>query len=162
MSEVIGGILPIRTLAPAAPAAIQYVTTILTYADIVALGLNGQVQMVPAQVGKLLIPVFALGRMDRTTATAGTTVNWQFRYPPAFSAIPTTLLLNNVSSAFANSPGAPIFQYSAAEMGANLQSVWQANLDYRGQPLMLNCGVAAVATGCAGTFTVTLGWIAIP
>lgn len=162
MSAFLGGIQPIQTAHPSAPSAVQYVSRVLDYVtEIVPLGLNGQLQMVPAQTGKLIIPIFALGRMVRTNATAGTTTNWQLRYPTAFSALPTTLLLNNVTSAFANGPGAPLSQFSASEMGTNLQAVWQGNLDYIGQPLMLNCGTAGVATGCQGTFTITVGWIAV-
>lgn len=132
---------------------VKFIQRIFSYAELVTIGTT-PTQIIGGVAGKIILPLYFVALTDRTNITAGTTVPNQLR----FNGSATSIMGANVSSTFANGPGATLFQYQWTGP-FNAPFVGTAAADYRGTAVMFVPTAAHLATGCVGRLALTIAYI---
>lgn len=160
MNDLIAPGLDTRGLVSAGPLSfaqtVKIVQGVFTYAELVAIGVT-PTQVIGAAANKIILPIYFVGLTQRTNVTAGTTVPIQLRH----SGAPQSLMAANVSTTFANAPGATLLQFNAAA-DFSLAGTFAANVDFRNRPIMFVPTANHLATGCAGSFAFSIAYIEFP
>jgi hypothetical protein len=147
---------PVSVINPS-PQVVKLVQRVFTYAQLVTIGTTPQ-QIIGASAGKIIYPLTLMMETTRTNVTAGTSVPFQLRY----NGVAVSLMAANVSSTFANGPGATLLQFNGITSIFSTAGSFAAGINFRNTAVMLVPTAAHLATGCVGSLSITISYIEFP